>query len=48
MNMFNLIPIPTQIEMADCGICEGCKGCEGGCQGCQGGATRKTPEEPVQ
>ncbi|MCX6583894.1 MAG: transglutaminase-like domain-containing protein [Candidatus Aminicenantes bacterium] len=24
MNMFNLIPIPTQIEMAACTICEGC------------------------
>ena len=35
MNMFNLLPISTSIEMSDCGgECTGCKGCEG-CEGCK-------------
>ncbi len=48
MNMFNLIPIPTQIEMVACTICEGCLGCDGGCQGCQVTATGKKPTEPIE
>ena len=30
MNMFNLLPIPTSVAMADCGgECKGCQGCDG-------------------
>jgi hypothetical protein len=45
--MFNLIPIPTIVEIAACTVCEGCLGCDGGCQGCQVTATGKQPIEQI-
>ena len=45
MNMFNLLPVVIDCEMAACSICKGCRGCDGGCQGCDTTSTGKPPEE---
>ena len=45
--MFNLLPIYSGVEMAECSVCKGCRGCDGGCEGCQSTAKAGPSPDPT-